>query len=151
MNKNDLRRRAAILEEFPENELGFLASIAEERSFEPGELLFRENRDADEFYIVEEGLVGLELATPGVEPIVILSIGPSEVAGISWMIPPYRWALSARAIRDTHVIAIDGRRLREQCEADDQLKLWVLQIVALEASKRLHATRVQLLDMYEVR
>jgi CRP-like cAMP-binding protein len=151
MKAAELRDRAELLEALSKKHLSLLASVAEEASYPASEVIFREDQSADEFYIIEKGLVGLELATPGLEPLVILSLGPNELLGISWMFPPYRWQWTARAITSSQLLVFDAAQVRRWCEEDSDLKLWVLQMVAAQAVKRLHTTRVQLMDLYEAR
>jgi CRP-like cAMP-binding protein len=151
MNVAELRDKAELLDSLSDEHFDLLASIVDEASYPASEVLFREDQPADKFFIVEKGLVSLELVTPGIEPMVILSLGPNELVGISWMLPPYKWKWTARTIKDSLLLVFDAIRLREQCEKDPQLKLWVLQMVADQAVRRLHSTRVQLLDLYESR
>ncbi|HIE21689.1 MAG TPA: cyclic nucleotide-binding domain-containing protein [Acidimicrobiia bacterium] len=151
MKADELGDRAELLTALSKKHLSLLASVAEEASYPPSEVIFREDQPADEFYIIEKGLVGLELATPGLEPLVILSLCPNELLGISWMFPPYRWQWTARAITGSQLLVFDAAQVRQWCEEDPDLKLWVLQMVAAQAVKRLHTTRVQLMDLYEAR
>jgi CRP-like cAMP-binding protein len=151
MNVAELRDKAELLKSLSDEHFDLLASIVDEASYPASEVLFREDQPADKFFIVEKGLVSLELATPGIEPMIILSLGPNELVGISWMFPPYKWKWTARTIKDSRLLVFDAVRVREQCEKDPQLKLWVLQMVADQAVRRLHSTRVQLLDLYESR
>jgi CRP-like cAMP-binding protein len=151
MKVEELRDKAELLGSLADQQLDLLASVADEASYPASEILFREDQPADEFYIVEKGLVSLELVTPGIEPMVILSLGPTELVGISWMVPPYKWKWMARTIEDSRLLVFDAVRVRALCEEDSDLKLWVLQMVAEQAVRRLHSTRVQLLDLYESR
>lgn len=151
MEPADIRDATSLFRDLPDPELEFLASVASELNFPAESYLFTQDGEADQLFVVLRGLVGLELPASGREPIVILSIGPSELLGISWMVPPYRWALSARAFQDTTVLALDAAAIRDRAEEDKELKLVVLELVTREAAKRLHATRVQLLDLYEHR
>ena len=151
MNVDELREKAELLELLSDEHLSLLASIVDEVAYPASEVLFREDQPADKFFIVEKGLVGLELDTPGIEPMVILSLGPTELVGVSWMFSPYKWKWTARAIRDSQLLAFDAVRVRARCEEDPELKLWILQMVADQAVRRLHSTRVQLLDLYESR
>jgi hypothetical protein len=49
---------------------------------------------------------------------VVQALGPGEVLGWSWLLPPYEWHYSARAAEPTDVVALDGKALRARCEAD---------------------------------
>jgi hypothetical protein len=49
---------------------------------------------------------------------------------------------------DVRLAVFDASVMRAACEFDARLDLLMWEIVAREASKRLHHTRVQLLDLY---
>lgn len=151
MESADLLSAVALFDEVPPHQVEFLASVAVRKSFPTESYLFKQDEPADEAYVVTKGLVGLELPASGLEPIPVLSIGPTELLGISWMIPPYRWALSARAFQETSVIAFDAKSIRDEAKVDSELKLLALELVVRETAQRLQATRVQLLDLYENR
>jgi CRP/FNR family cyclic AMP-dependent transcriptional regulator len=76
------------------------------------------------------------------------SAGPDEVVGLSWLVPPYRWNYDARAVEDTRAIAINTNCLRTKCEADSALGYEVMKRFMPTIVERLHATRLQLLDLY---
>ena len=74
-----------------------------------------------------------------------------DVLGWSWLIPPYRWRFDARAIDLTRAIALDGKCLRGKCDQDPRLGYELLKRVAAIMAERLHATRLQMLDVYGAR
>jgi CRP-like cAMP-binding protein len=59
-----------------------------------------------------------------------------------------RMTATAIAIEDTETIAIDADRLLEICTANPQVGFEVMRRMSLALSKRLLATRLQLLDLY---
>jgi CRP-like cAMP-binding protein len=116
--------------------------------FEAGQFLFREGAAADEFYLIRAGHVALQVVAPGRPALMLQTIGVGEVVGVSWLIPPYRWQNDARALELTRAIAIDGACLRAKCESDHDLGYEMLKRVVALVIERLHATRLQLLDVY---
>ncbi len=130
-------------------EIEFLESIAVERDFAEGAVLFEEDTEAKDFYIVVDGRVGLELVSPRRRPIVIQTLGRGDLVGLSWVFPPYVWSWRARAIDPTRAIAFDATQVRERCGIDQNLSEQMLRLVAREAIRRLHGARAQLLDLYE--
>src|SRR5687767_14276744 len=79
----------------------FLAGCGQNVQFRAGKLIFREGEAADEFYIIREGLVRIELASPRLGPVAIQTIHPGGVLGWSWLFPPYRWHFDALAVEPT--------------------------------------------------
>ena len=77
-----------------------------------------------------------------------LTLGDGEIVGLSWLAPPYRWTFDARAMARTHAIGIDARCLRAKCESDHHLGYQLMKRFLSVLVARLHATRLQTLDVY---
>ncbi len=133
--------------DLPPGDLQLLTGCAKNARFEAGQVFFREGEDADQFYLIRDGLVALEVFTPrGPAPIQTISAG--EALGWSWLVPPYKWRFDARAVETTLVFALDGKCLREKCDEDPRLGYELLKRIAAIIADRLHATRLQMLDVY---
>jgi CRP/FNR family transcriptional regulator, cyclic AMP receptor protein len=129
----------------------FLRQIAEgaaERTFRVDETIVREGDPANSFYLLYEGKVALELVVPDRPRRTIQTIGPGEVLGWSWLLPPQRWRLDARALKPTRALSLDApvlRRVLEARPADGyQFLLRLLPVV----TTRLEMTRLQLMDLH---
>lgn len=116
--------------------------------FAAGQYLVREGGPADEMYLLREGRVALEVRAPGRPAINFQTVGPGEVVGVSWLVPPYRWSYDARALEPVRAISLDARCLRDKCEADHALGYEVMKRFVPLLVQRLQATRLQLLDLY---
>jgi len=123
-----------------------LAALASSKSFEAHQVLFYEGQAANEFYLILKGKVGIETALLRCESIVIQTLGPGEVLGWSWLLPPYQWHYSARALEPTEMIALDGKTLRTKCEEDHDLGYEMMKRFALVIVQRLAATRSRSLN-----
>jgi CRP-like cAMP-binding protein len=119
--------------------------------FDRGQFLFRDGQEADQFYIIREGRVALEIFVPGGGPLAIDTYSSGEVLGWSWLIPPYHWNYDARATEPVRALALDGKCLRGKCLEDHDLGFELLKRFAHLIEQRLHATRLQLLDVYGAR
>jgi len=120
-------------------------------TFNPDDLIFREGDEANEFYLILEGKVSLEIAmSPDRDPITIQNIGDGEVLGWAWLFPPHRRHFDARAITSTKAIAVDGKFLRTRCEKDHHLGYELMKRFAILIEERLMAVRLQNPDMYAV-
>ncbi|HEY5578257.1 MAG TPA: cyclic nucleotide-binding domain-containing protein [Acidimicrobiia bacterium] len=149
MNLEGLRSKSNLLADLPGPEMRFLESVATEVGYSAGQVVFSEDEQADTFFIVAEGKVGLEIGAPGKSPMVIQTLGEGDLVGISWLFPPYRWQWTARTHTESVLVAFDAVKVRKECELDRELDSRVLRAVAAEAARRLHHTRLQLLDLYE--
>jgi hypothetical protein len=95
--------------------LDVLTSHATELQVAPQQRVFKQDTDADKFYIVRQGKVGLEIPAISGEPLRVQTVGDSQLLGWSWLIPPFRWLFDARAIVPSTLIAT--RRLRRRSKA----------------------------------
>jgi CRP-like cAMP-binding protein len=138
----------AVLDDLPAGTVGLLARLGRERAFDPDDRLFTMDAPADTFHIVVSGLVAIEVVGPGSEPVVIETIGPGDLVGISWLLPPHRWVFTARAIEPTETVAIDAVELRRRCDEDPVLGYHLHRRVAGVIHHRLMATRLRVLDLY---
>jgi CRP-like cAMP-binding protein len=148
MNLRSLRESSELLKALTNTEVDLFESVSSEVQLATGEVLFEEGGEADAFYIIVKGRIGLELTSPGRSPMVIQTLGPGDLVGVSWFFPPYRWNWRARALDDTSLVAFDAGEVRRQCGLNRDLALEVLGVVAEETARRLHRSRIQLLDLY---
>lgn len=119
--------------------------------FDAGQFLLHEGENADQIYLIRYGRVALQISAPGRGDIIIQTLGEGEFVGASWLIPPYRWSHDARAIELVRAISIDAQCLRNKCEADPHLGYEMMKRFAPVLVERLHATRMQILDVYGAR
>jgi CRP-like cAMP-binding protein len=128
-----------------------VTGCARNHRFEAGQYLFREGESADEFFVLRQGRVALEITSPGQAPVVFATLHEGEVVGASWLVPPYRWMFSARAMDLTRAIGIDAACLRGKCEVDHHFGYEMMKRFLPVLVSRLHATRLQILDVYGAR
>lgn len=137
-----------LLEGLPGDLVTLVSGCAHNVAVPPGRLLLAEGGVADTVYLLRRGRVALEVHRPGGPPLVVETLGPGAVLGWSWLFPPYRWHLDARAIEPVGAIALDASCLREKAEADPGFGYALMQRFAGILVDRLQATRLRLLDLY---
>lgn len=148
MNLEDLREASDLLSRLDDKDFDLFESLSTELKLVPDEQLFRENDVAKRFFIIESGIVALEAARPAKPSTTVQTLGAGDLLGLSWRLTPHRWMWTARAMTDVRLAVFDAAIMRAACEFDADLDRLMWEIVAREASKRLHHTRVQLLDLY---
>lgn len=116
--------------------------------FQADQEIFRAGAPANQFFLIRQGRVAIEIFVPGQGPLTIQTIGAGDVLGWSWLFPPYQWHFDARATEETLAIALDGQCLRGKCEADHDLGYELMKRFSAIMTARLQAARVQLLDLY---
>ncbi|MBI3309439.1 MAG: cyclic nucleotide-binding domain-containing protein [Candidatus Melainabacteria bacterium] len=144
-----------VIEEHPffktldEKYIEVLTGCAANETFKEGEFIFREGENADKFYLIREGQVALEIASPSQRPISIQTISNGDVLGFSWLFPPYRWCFDALTKSKVRAISMDGKCLRKKCEDDHALGYELQKRFGEIMAQRLQATRIQLMDLYK--
>lgn len=127
-----------------------LVSITSQVHWPAGKVIFREGEEEGQhLYLVMEGRVALEIYFPARGRVTILTLGDNDLFGWSSVLPAVDIkTATARAILDTHAIAINARALRKMCDQDHELGHIVYRALANIIANRLTATRLQLLDIY---
>ncbi|MFO0918808.1 MAG: cyclic nucleotide-binding domain-containing protein [Planctomycetaceae bacterium] len=133
----------------PPESLAKLEEIAREEHFVPGSQLFAEGGEHPDLHIILQGHVRLEMAIPrrGRQP--LLSLGTGDVLAWSALLSGGRMTASAIALDSVRTASISGVVLRGLCEADPQLGYQMMKQLATALSRRLIATRLQLLDLFQ--
>ncbi len=137
-----------FLKDLESRHLKILVGCASNVRFNPGQYLFHQGEEANQFYLIRHGKVAVEIPAAERGAIVVQTIGEGEVLGWSWLFPPHRWHFDARAVQLTRGIALDGKCLRMKSEEDHDLGYELLKRFSSVIVERLEATRLQLLDVY---
>jgi len=137
-----------VFSELGPDHLELIAGCARNVGFEAGDRIFREGDPADHFYLVRHGLVALEQYVPNRGVLTVETASAGEIVGWSWLVPPYRWQLSARAVEATRAVEFDGACLRGKCDTDPELGYRLLGRISSELVTVLTAARLQLSDVY---
>jgi CRP-like cAMP-binding protein len=124
--------------------LQFMAEYSTELYFEAGQSILREGEAAGSLYLIDRGKVALGVVIPNQGFTTLEVFEEGETLGWSWFIPPYHWHFTALAILPAWVIAIDGKQLRERCEADHDFGYELVKRLALLLGQRLRRSRMQL-------
>jgi CRP-like cAMP-binding protein len=131
-----------------QDQLELIAGCATNTVFPAGERLFREGDQADTFFLIRHGLVALDAYVPNRGQLTVETVGASEIVGWSWLLPPYTWHFTGRAVDLVRAVQFDGACLRKKCEEDPLLGYDLLNRFAQVLVSRLQATRLQLMDVY---
>jgi CRP/FNR family cyclic AMP-dependent transcriptional regulator len=145
---NELLRVHPLFEGLDQETVAQLAGCAVNVHFAPDEYLFRTGQPADHFFMLRHGSVALDVVGPGERQLVVDTVGPGGVVGISWLVPPYRWATDACATESTSAVALDATCLRARFDENPMVGYQMLQRVVGAMADRLYSARIRLLDLY---
>ncbi|MCJ7711899.1 MAG: cyclic nucleotide-binding domain-containing protein [Chloroflexi bacterium] len=125
-----------------------LAEIAQMRVVEPGDEVTREGMVTEALSIVVSGRVALRTLVPERGMVTILTVEPGDVVGWSAIVPPHRATSTGIAIEPVMLVELPGERLRVLLRSDSSLAASLYPRVLQVVSRRLTATRMQLLDLF---
>jgi len=137
-----------FFERMAPEQLDLISGCAQNKSFNEGEYLCKEATPANEFFLIRHGIVSLEVHCPGKGDLVLETIGPNEILGWSWIVPPYEWLYNAKAKENVRVTSLDGRCLRNKCDEDPRLGYELMKRFSVILANRLKSTRLRLKDLY---
>ena len=124
-----------------------LAALAQQVRFDEGQVIFHEGDDYSVFYLLGEGMVALELETPG-HVLRVQTLYAGDELDWSAVLPHAGKHFQARALSPVTALAFEGEQLLASFKSDPEFGLaFMLRLMGV-VSERLRATRVQLLDMY---
>ena len=130
---NDLIQETRLFRNLDLAELSAVAALGEYRWFGAGEQLGSAGELASALYIIVEGMASMPSIT-GTGAVLLLS--RSDVYGISGMVEPHHYLVTATADTDCHVFAIPTMGLHALTDTNDSLGRRLFQEIARHAYER---------------
>ena len=126
--------------------ISWLAACAKPIEIGQNEVLFRQDEIAEAFYIVREGRISVEIPAIYGPSLTVQTMGPGEILGWSWLIPPYGWDFQAKAEEDSVLVAFDGKAVLAHCEEDPKFGYQIVKRFAGLMGGRLDSARRKMMD-----
>lgn len=111
--------------------------------FAADEFLLHAGEPADEFFLLQDGLVALEM-----NRVTIATIGADELLGVSWLLTPRAWTWDARALQPVNALAIDVEQLIALCEQDHSVGYHFMKQFGSVLEWRFLSTALQAANLY---
>lgn len=137
-----------FLQPLPAEYQSDILQLAEERSFDPGTILFREGTIHRTFYLIVSGHIRLDMLVPDRGRIALLTVGPGDVLAWSALLADGMMTSTATALEPVTTLAFDGLRLCALCSDRPEVGYHLMKQLSCSLSRRLVATRLQLLDLF---
>ncbi len=132
----DELRRFKIFEALEDEDFEAIAHIARVREFEVAEKLTTEGGPAEYLYLFVRGKAAVKVHGADGRQVLIDELGPGDVLGWGAITEPHVYTASAWTTRPSDVIVIDGKRLRDLCEANKRIGYEVAKSIGEVISKR---------------
>ena len=147
---NDLERLLQghpFVEGMDPDHVRLLVACTRNLRFRSGEYLMRAGEHEDALYLIRQGSVGIELARPGAETLVLETVGPGDIVGVSLFtsMPAH---LDCRARETVLAVALDNRCLLHNMETDPRLGYALTKRLLVHTYERLSRARLQHIDVY---
>ena len=134
---------------FTAAELGQLDELACRVCQPAGSILFTEGEVHPRLYFICHGTVRLDMARHHRGRQALLSLGPGDLLAWSSLTAEPVMTATAITLSDCELIAFDSRALQAAMDDNIALGYKMMCIIARGLSRRLLATRLQLLDVYK--
>ncbi len=129
-------------------ELDHFCNEIESKHFKAGEMLFSENAPGQKFlYLIHDGEVELFKRTPYGEEKRLSFFGRFDFLGEGTMISDAPHSTNARALKDTHVLCMSGKRFKAMFETHPQVALKVFLRISQIISRRMRQSNIRLVNV----
>ncbi|MCA9026908.1 MAG: cyclic nucleotide-binding domain-containing protein [Planctomycetaceae bacterium] len=136
--------------QLPQTAREALAGIASERAFGKGEVLCREGEGCEELFLINKGHVGLDMLVPGRGQVRVMTLGPGDVLAWSALIGNQGATATGVALDDVETVVFPDDALLDLCQVNSEVGYPLMRELAKAISRRLVASRLQLLDLFRV-
>ena len=131
-----------LFEGLPQSKIERIVAITREQQFQKDHWLFHEEEEATDLYLIKDGAVELVIKVEDAIEIPISIIRPKNgCLGVSALVEPYRYSLSARCLDDSTLSVIGRTKLHELMDADAELRCIIMTNLATKLLNRLKETR----------
>ncbi len=125
-----------------------LARLGTVQDFDADEVILHEGEEAVEMGILVSGRLALRTLVPERGPVTILSVEPGDIFGQSALLAPAQAQSTVVATEPSRALVFQGQRLRAALHEDHALAASLYPRVLQAMTRRLRATRLQLLDLF---
>jgi CRP-like cAMP-binding protein len=108
----ELLGRVPVFSTLEQDDLGRIAQLAVPRSFEPGQIVFREGDASDTCYVVRSGRARAIREHADGRTITLATFGPGDIFGELAMFEDELRSATVEAVQDTSVVAVLGPDMR---------------------------------------
>ncbi len=143
----DLLRTSEVFDGLSDDELAPIAKMSHQQTFRAGDLVFDENDEAKNLYVVTTGRVGILIDIGRGRQTGVDTIIPDGSFGWSALVPPYFYTGAAKCLEATQVLVVPGEELRGLCLDNCRICHTIMERLASIISARLKDTRIQLISL----
>ncbi|MBI2288660.1 MAG: cyclic nucleotide-binding domain-containing protein [Chloroflexi bacterium] len=151
MNTKQVLKECSVFSALSDSELDRIASLAVEKQYEAGTTIFEEGDSAQEFFVLQEGKVALQMTFSERQGqlgrrITVDVVNKNEIVGWSAIVEPYTYTLTAVCLQKVNALSIDGSKFRRLLRDNHHIGYEVLKETIKVVASRLDDTRQVLIS-----
>jgi CRP-like cAMP-binding protein len=128
-----------------DSQLESVLAISQEKSIQKGQWLFREDEEAQYFYLIKEGAIELvTMVDENIEIPIAMVRAKNGCIGIAALVPPFRYSLSARATQDSNLLVFKRENIETLKQEDPGLVCIMMNNLAQKLLERLKESRKEI-------
>ncbi len=124
-----------------------VASLCERKTFEAGDIIYREHDESTQFYIVNSGQVDIQYKMPNGKRETVDTCYKGDFLVWSAIVKPHQTNSIGICRAKAEILAFDGPKLRAICEKDTQFGYCFMSLIAGVIRRRLQAARKEIVDL----
>ena len=134
-----------LFERLSASQLERIKAIPGEQQIQKGQWLFREDEEAQHFYLIKEGAIELlTLVDEKIEIPIAMVRAKNGCFGISALVSPFRYSLSARAAHDSNLLVFKREDLEKLKQEDPGLVCVMMNNLSQKLLERLKESRKEI-------
>ena len=134
-----------LFDRLSETQLQRVHAISSEQKIQKGQWLFREDAEAQHFYLIKEGAIELlTLVDEKIEIPIAMVRAKNGCFGISALVSPFRYSLSARAAQDSNLLVFKRDDLEKLKQEDPGLVCVMMNNLSQKLLERLKESRKEI-------
>jgi CRP-like cAMP-binding protein len=147
-------KKASLFKSLSDDQLKAIAHLGQEKSFKPGEEIFKQEQKAKTLYVLLDGAVTL-MFTVGTEAeqetdLMVETLKQAgSVFGTAALMNPYVYNVTARCVKSTKSLAIDSAGFQEIIRRDPLIGFEVMTKLAQLYFNRLNTTRTAITNLFK--
>lgn len=144
----DELKKIEFCADMTDGDRAILANMLTRQELGFDQVVFRSGAPADACYLVEEGLIALEVCSPAVGCRRMMTVGPGELVGWSPFIGDACFTATARTLETTRLLRLSADKIREACDRNPAFGFHMLSRVVKVLASRINSSRLQILDLF---
>jgi len=148
----DLLQQTRLFRECTRHELEDIARYCEKARCYEGQRIFEAKQPAEDIFIVKNGIIDLTMTVVHYtvpQDITIDRKSAGDVFGWSALTEPYRYTLSAVAVKESEVLKINRLVIKRMCEQNIFFGYMLMKTIAAIIGERFALARQMLMEMIQ--